>query len=68
MATLVDLIGVVDNLGEPEPILNRKRAILGIVISFQTFTWMCVLFRLYTRFIIVRAPGWDDLFVILSAV
>ncbi|KAL1850117.1 hypothetical protein Daus18300_013045 [Diaporthe australafricana] len=66
MATLIDLIGVVDNLGEEQPVLNRRAAILGIVISFQILTTICVVFRLYTRFFIMRSPWWDDLFVALS--
>lgn len=68
MTTLIDLIGVVDNLGEEQPVLNRRAAILGIVISFQILTTICVLFRLYTRFFIMRSPWWDDLFVALSLV
>lgn len=68
MSTLIDLIGVVDNLGEEQPVLNRRAAILGIVISFQLLTMICVLFRLYTRFFIMRSPWWDDLFVALSLV
>lgn len=68
MATLIDLIGAVDNLGEEQPVLNRRAAILGIVISFQILTVICVIFRLYTRFFIMRSPWWDDLFVALSLV
>ncbi|KAJ4423143.1 hypothetical protein N0V82_002137 [Gnomoniopsis sp. IMI 355080] len=68
MPTLTDLIGAADNLGEPVPALNRKPAILGIVISFQLLTWICVLFRLYTRFFIIKMPWWDDLFVVLSSI
>lgn len=68
MSSLVDLIGAADNLSEPEPALNKKSAILGLVISFQLLTWICVLFRLYTRFVIIKMPWWDDLFVVLSSV
>lgn len=68
MPSLVDLIGAADNLSEPVPALNKKSAILGLVISFQLLTWICVLFRLYTRFIIIKMPWWDDLFVVLSSV
>ncbi|KAH8753870.1 hypothetical protein F5883DRAFT_688902 [Diaporthe sp. PMI_573] len=68
MSTLIDLIGAVDNLGEEQPVLNRRAAILGIVISLKIITTICVLFRLYTRFFIMRSPWWDDLFVALSLV
>lgn len=68
MALLTDLIGVVDNLGEAKPLLNSRGAILGIIVTFQLATWICVCFRLYTRFVIIKSPWWDDFFVILSAV
>jgi hypothetical protein len=34
----------------------------------QVTTYICVIFRLYTRFRIVKSPGWDDLFVVLVLV
>lgn len=34
----------------------------------QVFSWICVLFRLYTRFFIVRSAGIDDIFIILSLI
>lgn len=68
MPSLVDLIGAVDNLGEPEPVLNRPAAILGVIISFSVLTWICFLLRFYTRFVIIKSPWWDDLFVFLSIV
>ncbi|KAH8200488.1 hypothetical protein TruAng_005381 [Truncatella angustata] len=51
------------NLNDPEPLANRKETILGCVITFLIVSWICVSLRLYVRFKIVRAPGWDDLFV-----
>lgn len=39
-----------------------------LTFLFQILSWIFALMRLYTRFFIVRAPGWDDLFVILSLV
>lgn len=68
MPTLVDLIGAANNLGEPEPTLNRREAILGVIISHQILSWSCALFRFYTRFFIIKSPWWDDLFVLLSMV
>lgn len=68
MALLTDLIGAVDNLGEAEPVLNKKAAVLGIDVAFQLISWTCVLSRLYTRLAIIKSPWWDDLFVVLSAV
>lgn len=68
MSNLLSLIGAADNLGETQPVLNRQSAILGISVSFLLATWLCVLFRFYTRFFIIKSPWWDDLFVLLSSV
>ncbi|KAH9905423.1 hypothetical protein F4778DRAFT_707182 [Xylariomycetidae sp. FL2044] len=53
------------NFGEPEPIANRPETILGVVITFMALSWIFVALRLYVRFKVVRAPGWDDLCVVL---
>lgn len=37
-------------------------------MPFQVLSWAAVALRLYTRFRIVRAPGWDDLFIFLALV
>jgi hypothetical protein len=29
---------------------------------------LCSSFRLYVRFVITHAPGWDDLFMVLAVV
>jgi hypothetical protein len=34
----------------------------------QLVAWLCVLSRLYTRFFIIKALWWDDLFVFLYGV
>ncbi|KAI0844263.1 hypothetical protein F5Y00DRAFT_249097 [Daldinia vernicosa] len=52
-----------DNFDEPEPISNKPETIWGIVISCMILSWICVSLRLYVRFKIVHAPGWDDLCV-----
>ncbi|KAI1445514.1 hypothetical protein F5Y02DRAFT_127274 [Annulohypoxylon stygium] len=54
-----------DNFNEPEPISNRPATIWGVVISCLVVSWICVSLRLYVRLLIVRAPGWDDLCVLL---
>lgn len=68
MATLVGLLGASDNLDETQPVLNRQDAIIGLSLSFLVLTWLCVLFRFYARFFIMKSPWWDDLFVLLSVV
>jgi hypothetical protein len=34
----------------------------------QVMSWIAVLSRLYVRLKVVREPGWDDFFVLLTAV
>ncbi|KAF9870945.1 integral membrane protein [Colletotrichum karsti] len=63
--SILDLLGKADNLSDPKPVLNERPAVLGMVISFLIFSWICGIFRLYVRFFIARCPGWDDLFVVL---
>ncbi|KAI4597378.1 hypothetical protein KJ359_004484 [Pestalotiopsis sp. 9143b] len=53
------------NLHDPEPLANKKATLLGWVITFLIASWVCVSMRLWVRFRIVRAPGWDDFFVVL---
>ncbi|GKT61702.1 integral membrane protein [Colletotrichum tofieldiae] len=65
-ATIHKLFGTADNSGEPEPLVNKKGTILGVVISFAVFSWLCVGFRMHVRAKVVRSLGWDDLFVVLS--
>lgn len=43
-------------------VVKSKKSIL-ILLQFQMVSWICVCLRLYVRFRIVRAPGWDDLCV-----
>ncbi|KAK4164754.1 hypothetical protein QBC43DRAFT_210098 [Cladorrhinum sp. PSN259] len=66
--TLHGLLGVYDNLNDPKPDINKPERINGLCISFGVLAWICVAFRLFTRYRIVKAPGWDDLFVVLSAI
>ncbi|KAL1641285.1 hypothetical protein SLS58_006187 [Diplodia intermedia] len=48
------------------PLINKKETVLAISISFQIVAWVAVLFRLYARFKLTRASGWDDLIVVLA--
>lgn len=32
----------------------------------KVVSWTCALLRLYTRFFIVRSPGCDDLFIVIT--
>ncbi|KAI0018114.1 hypothetical protein F4780DRAFT_752644 [Xylariomycetidae sp. FL0641] len=52
------------NFGEPKPLSNEPGTIYGLVIVFLLMAWVCVSLRLYVRFKVVRAPGWDDFCVI----
>ncbi|KZL69997.1 integral membrane protein, partial [Colletotrichum incanum] len=66
MVNIVDLLGKADNLSDAEPALNKQPAVLGMVISFLIFAWICGVYRLYVRYFVIRCPGWDDYFVMLS--
>ncbi|KAK1993530.1 hypothetical protein LX36DRAFT_642928 [Colletotrichum falcatum] len=65
-ATINRLFGTADNSHEPEPLVNRKSTILGVVIAFMVLSIMCVAFRMHVRMKVVRSMGWDDFFVVLS--
>lgn len=65
--TVLGLLGIYDNSNERMPDINKPERINGLCISFGIMAWLCVAFRLFTRFKVVKAPGWDDVFVVLSA-
>ncbi|KAK2049735.1 hypothetical protein LZ31DRAFT_286401 [Colletotrichum somersetense] len=66
MGNIMELLGQADNLSDPEPTLNKQPAVLGMVLSFMALAWICGVYRLYVRYFILRCPGWDDYFVVLS--
>lgn len=66
MSSVYDLLGKVDNLSDPEPVLNSKSATYGIVISFLVFSFLCVFWRIWVRLLVTHSLGWDDVFVILT--
>ncbi|KAH8897804.1 hypothetical protein GQ53DRAFT_884653 [Thozetella sp. PMI_491] len=65
MSSVFDLVGKYDNLHDPVPFLNTRPAIFGLIITFLILSWTCAVSRLYTRFVVLNSPGWDDAFVIL---
>ncbi|KAI1800229.1 hypothetical protein F4811DRAFT_540126 [Daldinia bambusicola] len=66
--TLLDLIGIYNNLDEPVPSWNRPGVIAGVAVSMLCLSSICVVYRLYIRFFVLRAKGWDDYFVLLYLV
>lgn len=52
--------------GQAVPVVNRPETIRGLAIALMAIAWLCVLARLYIRLRIVRALGWDDLFIMLA--
>ncbi|TDZ25661.1 hypothetical protein Cob_v001266 [Colletotrichum orbiculare MAFF 240422] len=48
------------------PAANRKSTIIAVIASFMVLAWFCVGLRLYVRFRVMRAPGWDDLVVVMA--
>ncbi|KAI1765667.1 hypothetical protein GGR53DRAFT_465140 [Hypoxylon sp. FL1150] len=63
--TIADRIGIYDNLSDPIPSWNHPGAITAAAASMLFVSTFCVLYRLYIRIFVVRAKGWDDLFVFL---
>ncbi|KAF2131091.1 hypothetical protein P153DRAFT_337327 [Dothidotthia symphoricarpi CBS 119687] len=51
---------------EKLPLSNREGTIWGICLTFLTLALLAAGFRLYVRVFVVREPGWDDIFLILS--
>ncbi|KAI0101073.1 hypothetical protein F4814DRAFT_104556 [Daldinia grandis] len=66
--TLLDRIGIYDNLDEPVPSWNRPGVIATVAASMFCISSICVIYRLYIRFFVLRAKGWDDYFVLLYLV
>ncbi|KAG0645526.1 hypothetical protein D0Z07_8669 [Hyphodiscus hymeniophilus] len=56
---------------DKQPVANREATIVGVLVTanalLKILLWSTTGFRLYIRFFIARAPGWDDLFVVLAA-
>ncbi|EAW09461.1 uncharacterized protein ACLA_036660 [Aspergillus clavatus NRRL 1] len=46
--------------------MYHKIAILGVTIAFTTASTLTVVLRLFTRFMIVRKPGWDDAAIVAA--
>ncbi|KAH7029558.1 uncharacterized protein B0I36DRAFT_432308 [Microdochium trichocladiopsis] len=63
--TVMGMLGHQNNLDETSTGWNNPTTIRGLTISLMLLSSLCVGFRLYTRFFIVRMPGWDDLCVML---
>lgn len=66
MSSVFDLLGQTDNLNEPEPVLNRRPAVYGVIFSFLILSTLCAVWRLWIRLFVTRIPGWDDVFVVLA--
>ncbi|KAI0010813.1 hypothetical protein F4779DRAFT_576207 [Xylariaceae sp. FL0662B] len=63
--SIVDLIGIYDNLNEPQQSWNYSGTITGTTAFMLVLSTLSVVYRLYYRQFIVRASGWDDFFVFL---
>lgn len=62
-----NLVTPSDNL-EPIPLINEQATILGVSVVFSSLVVAAVVLRLYARFKLAHAAGWDDLLVSLAAV
>ncbi|KAH8896470.1 hypothetical protein GQ53DRAFT_838575 [Thozetella sp. PMI_491] len=61
--TLGDILGTPTNYTDTPPPINNPSTVLILTLCFLFLSWSCVLLRLYTRFFVIRCPGWDDFFV-----
>jgi hypothetical protein len=52
---------------EKLPLSNQKGTILGTTLTFLAIALSTASFRLYVRVFVVHEPGWDDIFLVLSA-
>lgn len=52
---------------DKKPLVNEPATLIGVCTTFMVMLWLTTSIRLYIRFFIARAPGWDDLFVVLAA-
>ncbi|KAI0844270.1 hypothetical protein F5Y00DRAFT_256147 [Daldinia vernicosa] len=66
--TLLDRVGIYDNLNEPVPSWNRPGVIATVAASMFCISSICIVYRLYIRFFVLRAKGWDDYFILLYLV
>jgi hypothetical protein len=53
---------------EPRPVSNRKETMYGATLPFHILAWIAVFVRLWTRYKVVRNPGWDDYIIIVCSV
>ena len=50
------------------PSFSRNTKSLAPNPASQVCSWICLLLRLYVRFLVQRSAGWDDFFLILTMV
>ncbi|KIW08534.1 uncharacterized protein PV09_01423 [Verruconis gallopava] len=51
---------------EPLPWPNQQRNMLTVCIILTTFLWISTIGRIWTRFIVVKKPWWDDFFAVIA--
>ncbi|KAK8232702.1 hypothetical protein HDK77DRAFT_485118 [Phyllosticta capitalensis] len=61
-----NLVTPSENLA-PIPLVNERATILGVSVVFAALAVSAVILRLYARFKLAHAAGWDDLLVSLAA-
>ncbi|ORY64085.1 uncharacterized protein BCR38DRAFT_433970 [Pseudomassariella vexata] len=55
---------ITDFADQPQPWINKASNFRGVHITMLTLVYIFIALRLYTRFWVLRLPGWDDIFVI----
>lgn len=46
--------------------MHSLNSLIGVVATFGTLAFVSLVARLYTRLVLVRQPGWDDVLVVVG--
>ena len=47
---------------------SKVSQVLGIAITFPALALITVILRLYTRFLVIKNPSYEDIFIVIAMV
>ena len=47
---------------------SKVSQVLGITITFPALALITVILRLYTRFLVIKNPSYEDIFIVIAMV
>jgi len=56
------------NFFDKKPLVNEPGTLIGVTVVFMILVIIATSARMYVRMVIAKAPGWDDLFLVLAAI